>query len=124
MKFIRRHPFVSLMAALIAVGLIWGIIDPSSRDMPELDRRLAESHCEDFVKEHIQTPSTAKFPEENTRIRFFDNKSYDNKSLEVSGEFDAQNGFGAMIRSHYDCTVHKPGLDTWELVDIQINQER
>jgi len=112
------------MAALIAVGLIWGIIDPSSRDKPELDRRLAESHCEDFVKEHIQTPSTAKFPEENTRIRFFDNKSYDNKSLEVSGEFDAQNGFGAMIRSHYDCTVHKTGLDTWELVDIQINQER
>ncbi len=121
MNAVLKHPVVSLVALIILAGLIWGKIDPSSLDKPELDRNLAESRCEDFVKDRLKSPSTAKFPSEHTRIRIFDDKSPDNKSLEVEGDVDAQNEFGAILRRHYFCTVHKDG-SSWELLDLKIGE--
>ena len=38
----------------------------------------------------------------------------------VRGYFDAQNGFGAMIRSQYSCQVKNTGGSKYTLVDLKI----
>ena len=52
--------------------------------------------CKELVREKLRTPSTAEFPEVNFR-------DIDGKSFEISGSFDAQNGFGAMLRGSFKC---------------------
>jgi len=37
----------------------------------------------------------------------------------VQSYVDAQNSFGAMIRTRYDCTVHWIGGDRWKLEDLK-----
>jgi hypothetical protein len=38
----------------------------------------------------------------------------------VYGAVDAENSFGAMIRTDYECTVEREG-DTWDLVRISLD---
>lgn len=72
--------------------------------------------CEQFVENQLKAPSTAKFQ-----------NSYDAKVSVSNGEYtvtsyvDSQNGFGAMIRTTYVCTVTYLGSDKWHLVDLSTN---
>lgn len=69
----------------------------------------ARTACEQFVTNAIKTPSTAKFPD-GARVEKNPVGAY-----VVTGEVDAQNGFGAMIRQTYTCTVTHDGRGQWEL---------
>jgi hypothetical protein len=58
---------------------------------------LAERACERYVAAQLKAPSTAEFTDtEATGI---------GAQRTVSGSVDAQNGFGAMIRSSFTCDV-------------------
>ncbi len=82
----------------------------SSASTAEGDKAMAYAMCQDFVKQRLKAPSTADFP-----------WSYDDKVAElgggrwqVRGYVDAQNGFGAQIRSNFVCTVVDGG-ESWTL---------
>lgn len=40
----------------------------------------------------------------------------------VDGYVDAQNGFGAMLRSNWECKIKENPDETWTLIDLQIHQ--
>lgn len=56
----------------------------------------AIEECQDLVKDELRAPGSAKFLE----VNFND---LDGKSYEIVGEFDAQNGFGALLRGSFKC---------------------
>lgn len=70
--------------------------------------------AEQAVKVSLKAPSTAKFIEA---------VSAKNKKggWDVYGEVDAQNSYGAMLRSKYCCTMHRVG-DKWKVDKIDIWQ--
>lgn len=55
------------------------------------------------VKDNLRSPSTAKFPDDFcTKVTFRSSVNADGHTVWlVTGPVDAQNGFGAMIRSTY-----------------------
>lgn len=57
--------------------------------------------CERYIKSQLKAPTTAKF---NTQVDENSDGTYT-----VSGSVDAQNSFGAMIRSDFSCTVQMNG---------------
>ncbi|MDD3038879.1 hypothetical protein [Bacteroides sp.] len=67
------------------------------------------------LKKQLKSPSTAKFATE------FDEESKykinDDESVIIRSYVDAQNSFGATVRTHFKCTVDKDGnvndLTTW-----------
>jgi hypothetical protein len=63
--------------------------------------KRATASCEGFVKERLKAPSTAKFSNEVTGVN--------GRLYTVTGDVDAQNSFGAMLRSKYNCLVTKDG---------------
>lgn len=73
-----------------------------------------------FVKRNLKAPSTAEFPwspssDGVTTLYLGECKHH------IVAYVDAQNGFGAMIRSKYSVTLrYKKGTDTWFLEDIEI----
>ena len=52
-----------------------------------------QSLCQDAVRERLRAPATAVFSNGSSN------------GYSVSGAVDSQNGFGALLRSHYRCSV-------------------
>jgi hypothetical protein len=82
---------------------------------PEPDTIGAWVACQEFVGKRLKAPSTADY------------QSYDkggvtiktDSSFTVRGYVDAQNSFGAKLRSTYTCEVHS-AANQWILDDITI----
>jgi hypothetical protein len=94
-------------------------LDPSiSRTDPE--SRIACNMSEDFVKERLKSPSTAKFP---TAFDYINGDGcmalFNNGVWTLSSWVDSQNSFGAMIRSHYVAQLtYDAEEETWHLKDL------
>ncbi len=91
---------LTLLGVLMVLGLIAGQCSGWSGSSGDgsvaVTRFMAVSICEDAVKNRLRAPATAQFPdplaipESGNRWR-------------VQGAVDAQNAFGALVRSDYEC---------------------
>ena len=81
------------------------------------DARLgAFDVCKQFVEDRLKSPGSAKW-----RDPFGDQVTYsgDGKGpITVTASVDSQNGFGALLRSSYSCTVTNSGGDNWSLDNL------
>jgi hypothetical protein len=75
--------------------------------------------CRDFVTQRLKAPKSADFaPMAESIVRSDMNGVY-----RVSSHVDSQNGFGAMIRTAYACTVEPvKGTNRWTLIRLDIDQ--
>jgi len=79
----------------------------------DTERYLAERRAHDFVEARLKAPSTASFGD--AKVVPMGGGEY-----LVSSYVDAQNAFGAMLRTHYDCTVRTTdGGDHFRLVNLR-----
>lgn len=83
------------------------------------DKTRAWIEAKDFVTMALKAPSTADFASRGeSRINYLGDCKH-----EVMGYVDAQNSFGAKIRSEYDATVqYNKANDRWLLLNIKIGQ--
>lgn len=75
---------------------------------------MAAIMCEEFVTDRLLAPSTADFPRAES-IAPLGNKQY-----RVASYVDAQNGFGAQIRTYWICDIRQDPAndDLWLLDDL------
>ena len=108
---------------VLIVVIVAGIDDGGSHGlpttkMPAVDhgsRAGAEVACEFFVERQLKAPSTAKFKDRVT-VQGID------KSWTVTGNLDAQDGFGAMIRNGFICqTMTTAGRDSWTPINVVLS---
>lgn len=71
--------------------------------------------CEQFVTRSLRSPSTAQFP----HVRQSDVADLGNGKYTVNSYVDAQNGFGATVRTAYTCTVQHVSGKQFRLIDLQ-----
>lgn len=84
----------------------------------DADRFYAYSVAKDYIKSRLKAPSTAKFPGSLTHsdhITVLPNNIY-----EINSYVDSQNGFGAMIRTNFQCKV-KLTKDRASVLSAEIN---
>lgn len=78
--------------------------------------------CKDYVRATLKAPSTADFP-----LLDFSATRHAAGRWTVSSYVDAENSFGATIRSRYLCDIQYAGkgdpLDyaSWQLLDLKVN---
>lgn len=112
----------TIMAALVVCAIILPAMfnatskAPSERDMAS----LAGIHCQEFVKTQLKAPSTADFPSLGGSTSKIDNSTY-----LVRSYVDAQNSFGATIRSNWICKIQYKSGDqysatSWKLIDLEM----
>jgi len=75
---------------------------------------MAYFMCQDFIEPRLVAPTTAKFPSssEVSIVRLSDQQE---EAYQIIGYVDAQNKFGAMIRTYYICEITYLGNDRWSL---------
>lgn len=103
-----------ILIVVVILGTIWSLSNSSGvtggyRTPTASD---AEAMCMQFVRNNLKAPSTAKF-------------DYGQSGAKGSGNYwtalvvvDAQNSFGAMIRSRFACTLEYTGNDNWKLTGL------
>ncbi len=108
---------------VFAVLAILGSLLPGSDGASDPDDRgtMAVIQCQNYVKVRLRAPSTADFPFLDHSVSRMGNEAY-----VVRSYVDAQNGFGAMIRSTYACKIRYRGGDdadtgNWQLIDLQMS---
>lgn len=127
----KTHPVAWIMliafgACGVAVANSDGTSSSSSSGEPSADslKYGAFDVCTSFVKDRLKAPSTADFP--NPYSRGSDVSmipvTYEQKpGYVVRSHVDAQNGFGAQIRSDFACTVTHEGGERWRLVNLDLD---
>ena len=109
------------MAGYIAFAILFArlflTVDPSS----DIQRNgyIAASYCKDFVSGRLKSPSSASFP-------FLPNSTshVGDGVYEVHSYVDAQNSYGAVIRTSYTCRVRPNGKPSegWSLVSLEFSK--
>lgn len=71
-----------------------------------------------FVKRQLLAPSTAQFPSfGDAEVTVVDEGG---DRYHVNGYVDAENGFGAHVRSTYRCQLHKEAGDNWRVDSLKV----
>lgn len=109
----RLRPVVLIPLAAVALMAIAWVISHLVTDPRDEYVDDAARYCERSVGEELKAPGTAEFGEASVDVG-------ENGRYVVSGSVDAQNSFGAMIRTGYQCTVDDTG-DSWELVRVVLD---
>lgn len=80
------------------------VMEPKKREkLPTKDdAQIAVVLCQMQVKDSLKAPRTADFP-------WGAQASFNGKTATVASYVDAENSFGALIRTHYVCTVEYTG---------------
>lgn len=123
----RTTTFLTVVGVLLAVtvaiccagGFVGG--DRGSRQLTEEEvESSAKVAAEGFVKQYLKSPATAKFVRDKKCERLSEPNEYI-----VVGSVDAQNSFGAMIRSTYGVHLrYDPERKVWTLLDPPILESR
>lgn len=102
---------------------------PSSSDDSGATPIRASIMCENIVESQLKSPSTAEFADYNEqRIWTLEKESgkYD-AAFRVRSYVDAQNSFGALIRTYYTCDISYNGgvwtdIRNWTLLNIGFDE--
>lgn len=107
---------IGLIAIIIIMWLFHGNDSkPAALDVSKLDVD-AYVMSEEFIKEKLKAPATADFPGgSDGRVKYLGDSTY-----LVTSYVDAQNSFGANIRSNYTAKIKYVGEDKWEPIDINL----
>jgi hypothetical protein len=107
---LRRSALVVLVLAVFVVGTFagatvaafagWRIDLAGSTPKPAATSEAAfVDACHEAVKAKLKAPATAQFSHESINTPT-------DKAKNIVGDLDSQNGFGALVRSHYRCFAY------------------
>jgi hypothetical protein len=81
------------------------------------DKVAAYTFAQDFVKDRLKSPSTASFPWGMKDATLYLGRN----GYRIRSYVDSQNGFGATVRTDFDCTVRQNG-DKWTLERMEMRE--
>jgi hypothetical protein len=103
-----RYGLLAVIGIVVVGGLCWGVSALNS-DQPQDQGPDAEQACKDFVKDRLKAPAGADFSGVD--------RTAAGSTYTVTGDVDAQNSFGAKLRSHFTCVVRDAGAE-WKLESL------
>ncbi len=79
------------------------------------DKLDAFTMAQDFIESRLKCPRTAKWPwisYKKVTVHL------GNGRYQISSYLDAQNSFGALVRTHFICVVQHTGGSDWRLINL------
>lgn len=106
---------IAILAVFVfAVAYLDPGLDQSRPPAPPHSAVAAYTMCKSFVRDRLKAPRTARFPWSASESTI----DLGSGRYHVTSYVDAQNAFGAMLRTKFDCTVQWTGGDNWRLEEL------
>lgn len=109
-----QWPWLVFSAFCLMALFCLGALAPTNKHGDKYDAYI---YAKEFVSDALRAPATADFPWEP------ESAALKGTIWHVAGHVDSQNGFGALIRSHWTCQVEKRG-DKWRCHSLVIDGQR
>jgi hypothetical protein len=94
--------------AAAAIAMWWGRNHPSDAGLVRL--------CRTAVTAHLRAPGSARWPGGESVVQ-------EDEEWTVTGAVDSQNGFGALLRTGWEC--HGERLNgEWHVIDVDFGQQQ
>lgn len=112
---------LGFVGLIVAISIVSSCSNKSGNTDPD-QATMASIQCESFVKDQLKAPASADFPSIADHIYKVGDNGY-----RIESHVDAQNSFGANLRSNYTCEIQWNGKDSadisnWTLANLQIEQ--
>lgn len=109
---------ILLLAVIVSIFVCLGIGKSMNDNKPKVpDPKDAYYYCEEYVKDVLKSPKSAEFPRYDPGYV----KTDDNLTYTVISQVDADNSFGAKIRSNFACKViYNKAKDRFDKVDVAV----
>lgn len=105
--------------AVISIYSVAKCSDSTNED-PNADRSsMAYIQCKGFVKSRLKSPASAEFPP-NSSAKVY-RPWADKQQYTVTAYVDAQNGFGANLRSRFICEIEWNGVKSLDIANWKLN---
>jgi hypothetical protein len=111
----------AIMSVLVVLTFIVLVFSPPAR-APDAETAAenrnfdAYWNCRQFVSQRLKAPASADFASLNESTVM----NAGGGVFTVHTYVDAQNSWGAKLRSQCRCEMHNPGKDDWRLLDISV----
>jgi len=114
----KKISILVIISSFIVIALVSCMSSSNDEPRKEHSTSGASVMSEQFVLEKLKSPGSAKF------ASIFDQKIDDlgEGRYKVTSYVDSQNGFGALVRTNYVCTLKYVGNDKWQLENLDIKQ--
>jgi len=106
----KIDPLIVIIVVFLLIGSLFSGVSRCNSGQSSVDKFDAYAAAQEFVKKSLKAPSTASFPTTNEATV----TDLGNGQWRVQAWVDAQNSFGAMLRSNFECTI-KFSDDDWYL---------
>jgi hypothetical protein len=104
---------IGIGAGLVGIAILVATYNPHHEATPAERKADAQRACQDkFIPDRLKAPATAKYTNASVTTSL--------GTYTVTGSVDAQNSFGAQIRSNFICIMHSDG-DQWVLDNAEVN---
>jgi hypothetical protein len=112
---INKKSIISIIIISIFVFLALGSSDSDDNSSSGPDKLDAKIMAQQFLEERLKAPSTADYPwvETDKVVTELSNDKYRYQSY-----VDAENSFGAKVRTNFEIVVQYVGDDKWKLISI------
>ena len=97
-----KKVFATFLVAFALLNL-YGCSSSDTDPEDNFNKILAYNYATKFVKQSLKSPSTAEFPGTDEKLRQV--KHLGDFRYQINSWVDSQNGFGAMVRSGFECIV-------------------
>lgn len=117
MKNIKTHS-IAFLTIIFFLFIAFGSGE-SEPKKPEEMKTEAYVMAQNFMKKNLKSPSTADFPFSEYKFEYLGDSK-----MKVISYVDAQNGFGAQIRTYYEATMKFNGgdwadINNWTLINLK-----
>jgi hypothetical protein len=122
-KVKRGDTITAWVTIIVVVGILYSCMavsdEPAAPPSPITGAELesyAAVYCKDLVKNSLKSPKSADFP-------WGDRAIFSGGQYVMNSYVDAQNSFGAEIRTHFRCVLQHSGNDEysgWTVKDLQV----
>ncbi|PWR08559.1 hypothetical protein DKT68_15190 [Micromonospora acroterricola] len=110
----RRWPWIAaaVLVGLVAVGGLAYALMPSDEDE-------AVERCQAAISGQLKSPATAEYADD---VTVSGEEGNFGTYYEVTGQVDAENGFGALVRGDYRCKVQREQDGSWTVTESSFDQ--
>lgn len=129
LKAKQKEPSTAPLAWVLAVFIVLWVLWPSqdsdvestSSDQRPVVRGQTQAWviCQEFVKAQLRSPSSAEFPWLSPRYV----TELNSTTFEVNAYVDADNLFGAALRTDFYCRVSLEGSTDWQLEELRFDEK-
>lgn len=114
----NKSNIIKTIGLMFLMAFIISIVCRCSDDKPKYDKFSAIMDSRQFIEKRLKAPSTANFESDTTyTIKVNDSTFF------VTSFVDAENSFGAKLRTKYSCTItYLPSIGKVQCDDLILDE--